>query len=143
MPQHHRLDLLADPLPHVTSISSGATQVADRLVALIGYNDARQISGPRLARQQKCVAPIGLDAPFRRISRDVRGRDYIAAQPFLLRYLTQPYPQGPASYTTNVLSLVHTCRHRLAHLRKRGIVVPMNCGASRSAFAIAIAMDSL
>ena len=65
------------------------------------------------------------------------------AQPCLRKYRTQPSPQGPASYTTSVLSLVHTRRIALHSSAGIGLIVPINRGAARSASAIAIAIDSL
>ena len=89
MAQHHRLDLQTHAMSCGASIVSSASQISDCLVPFIGYCDARQIPGSRLARQQQRIAPIGLQALLRGLPRNP-GRGDDIAPPALLAQVSHP-----------------------------------------------------
>jgi len=134
----------ATSMPRGARIFSGATEVSDRLVALVGHNDARQIPGARLARQQQAPSRRSvLMRFFRWLSRNPGGRDDIA-RPACFAQIAHPSRsrKGRPRTRSTLLSLVHTRRIALHSSAGHGLIVPINRGAARSASAIAIAMDS-
>src|SRR5271156_771446 len=121
MAQHHRLDLQAHPMPRSARIFSSANEVSDRLVAFIGHNDARQIPGARLARQQQRIAPVRLDALLRGLSRNSGGRDDIASPALLAQVAYPTVAAGPGLVHDQRTFLGAHSAHRFAQLGRKRI----------------------
>jgi hypothetical protein len=131
--QQHRLQLQSRAQARRHRILAGARQIPHRLVTCIGHHDADQIASARLAGEQQCVAPIGLDALLGGAARETRRSNDLAA-PTVRVQVSRPAVAARTRFVDHQrVPGVGAAPERLAQLRelRGGGTDEARCGAAR------------
>jgi len=120
--QQHRLHLQPYSLAGRTRSFAGARKIPDRFVPFIRNDDASQIAGARLPREQQRIAPIRLDALFAGTACDARRCNNLTL-PVLFAQVAHPaIPTRPCFvHQQRVLGSATLTSQRLAQLRGQRI----------------------